>query len=165
MKSALFVIDIQKAFFDISPECARSLNDAIGNINYILPFFRKKGIPVFCIQHIDPDDNLIPGQPGFDIPDSLKILPSDPRIHKTYGNAFNKTPLASLLMEQGIDTVFITGFCAEYCVLSTTRGALDLDLKPILIKDCLASEKPVNIKFVEDIHDLVTFGALEKLLE
>jgi nicotinamidase-related amidase len=164
MKPALLVIDVQKDFFNISPECAKSLDDAIENINLAIAFFHKKGLPVFCVQHMDPEDNLIPGTDGFDIPESLKITPTDLRIHKTYGNAFNKTPLAGKLTEMGVDTVFITGFCAEYCVLSTIRGAMDLDLTPIIIKDCLASATLSNIRFVEDIHDLVTIGAMEKML-
>lgn len=165
MKPALLVIDIQNDFFDISPECARSLNDAIENINPVMAFFRAKEIPVICVQHIEEEDGLLPGTQGFKLPDSLKILPADLHIQKTYGNAFNKTPLAGKLAEMGVDTVFITGFCAEFCVLSTIRGAMDLDLSPIIIKDCLASATLANIRFVEDIHNLVTFGALKKMLE
>lgn len=165
MKPALLVIDIQNDFFNISPECARSLDDAIENINPVMSFFRAKSLPVVCVQHVDAEEGLVPGQKKFDLPDSLAIDANDIHIHKTYGNSFNKTDLADILAQKGVDTVFITGFCAEYCVLSTIRGAMDLDLTPILIKDCIASVKKENIKFVEDIHDLVTFGALEKLME
>jgi nicotinamidase-related amidase len=52
----------------------------------------------------------------------LNILDSDVHIHKTYGNAFNKTSLEDELRKLGVDTVIITGFCAEYCVLSTYRA-------------------------------------------
>jgi nicotinamidase-related amidase len=165
MKPALLVIDIQKDFYNISPDCAQSLDEAIENINPVIAFFREKGLPVICVQHVEPEDNLLPGTPGFEIPDALNIIPSDLRIQKKYGNAFNKTPLAGELAGMGVDTVFITGFCAEYCVLSTTRGAMDLDLTPIIIKDCLASAVLENIHFVENIHDLVTFGALKKMME
>jgi nicotinamidase-related amidase len=165
MKPALLVIDIQKDFYNISPVCSKSLDDAIENINPVIAFFREKGYPVICVQHLEPDDNLVPGEPGFDIPDSLEILPSDLHIHKTYRNSFNKTPLAGKLIELGVDTVFITGFCAEYCVLSTIRGAMDLDLTPIVIKNCVASDNLANITLVENIDDLVTFGALKRMLE
>ncbi len=165
MKPALLVIDIQKEFFNNSPECSKSLEDAIENINPLLAFFREKDLPVVCVQHMDPEDNLLPGQESFDLPESLEILPSDIHIHKMYGNSFNKTKLAKILAEKSVDTVFITGFCAEYCVLSTIRGAMDLDLTPILVRDCIASVKPANIKFVEEIHDLVTVDALKKMLE
>lgn len=165
MKPVLLVIDIQKDFYKISPVCAKSLDEAIENINPVIELFRKKGLPVICVQHVDPEDHLVPGEDGFEIPESLNIIPSDMRIHKTYGNSFNKTPLAGKLAEMGVDTVFITGFCAEYCVLSTIRGAMDLDLTPIVIKDTLASVNPPNIRFVEDVHNMVTYGALKMMIE
>jgi nicotinamidase-related amidase len=165
MKPVLLVIDVQKDFYNISPECARSLDDAIENINPVIELFRQKGFPVICVQHMNPEENLAPGEEGFEIPESLNIIPSDMRIHKLYGNSFNKTPLAGKLAELGVDTVFITGFCAEYCVLSTIRGAMDLDLTPIIIKDTLASATLPNIRFVEDIHEMVTFGALKRMID
>ena len=91
MKPALLVIDIQKAFYDINPATAQSLADAVEYTNAAIALFREKGLPVVCIQHVNPEDNLVPGQPGFDLPDTLHILPSDLHIHKTYGNAFNRT--------------------------------------------------------------------------
>jgi nicotinamidase-related amidase len=94
----------------------------------------------------------------------LNILPTDLHIHKTYGNSFNKTPLAEELQKLGVDTVIITGFCAEYCVLATDRGARDLDLTPIIFRGSLASGVPENIKFVESISDVISYSALKKVL-
>ncbi len=164
MNPALLIIDVQNAFFDISPTTAQSLNEAIDTINAVIAMFREKGLPVISIQHMDEGDNLVPGQAGFDLPDSLNILPSDVHIHKTYGNSFNKTPLAGKLRELGVDTVILTGFCAEYCVLSTCRGAQDCDLTPIILREALASVVPENIKFVESINDVISYGALKKVL-
>lgn len=163
MKPALLVIDVQKAFFD-DPVTTRSLEHAIEYINAAMELFRQRGLPVICIQHMDEQDNLVPGQSGFDLPEALQILPTDLHIHKTYGNAFNKTPLEAHLRELSVDTLIVTGFCAEYCVLSTYRGAKDLDLKPIILKGSLASSTPENIRFVEEISDVVSYGALERLL-
>lgn len=164
MKPALLVIDVQKAFFDISPQTAQSLKEAIEYINAAIALFRERGLPVVAIQHMEPDEKLLPGEPGFDLPESLKLLPTDLNIHKSYGNAFNKTPLAGALREWGVDTVIATGFCAEYCVLSTCRGAEDLDLKPIVLRGSLASSIPENIRFVESISEIVSFGALKAML-
>jgi nicotinamidase-related amidase len=164
MKPALLVIDVQKAFFDISPVTTQSLNDAMLYINAAIALFRERGLPVICIQHMDEDEDLVPGQEGFDLPEGLKISSSDLHIHKTYGNAFNKTPLEGELRKLGVDTVIVTGFCAEYCVLSTARGAEDLDLTPIVLRDSLASGVPENAKFVERISNLVSFGVLSKML-
>jgi nicotinamidase-related amidase len=164
MKPALLVIDVQKAFFDINPAITQSLNEAIETINEAIKLFRQKGLPVISIQHIDEEDQLTPGVPGFDLPESLQILSSDVHIHKTYGNAFNKTPLREKLDELGVDTAILTGFCAEYCVLSTYRGALDQDIKPILLRDSLASVAVENIPFVERINDVISLGALRQVL-
>ena len=164
MKPALLVIDVQKAFFDINPTTTQSLNQAIETINAAIALFREKGLPVISVQHMEETDKLVPGQVGFDLPDTLAVLPSDLHIHKTYGNSFNKTPLEGKLRELGVDTVVVTGFCAEYCVLSTYRGAQDCDLSPIILRESLASVVPENIKFVENISDVISYGALKKVL-
>jgi len=164
VKPALLVIDVQKAYFEHGPTTAASLNEAMVAINAAIALFRQKGLPVISVQHVDDEDGVVPGSPGFDLPDALDILPSDVHIHKTYGNAFNRTPLAEELRTRDIDTAVLAGFCAEYCVLSTYRGAQDLDLTPIILRDALASGVPENIRFVESINDVISFGALKKAL-
>lgn len=165
MKPALLVIDVQKDFYKISKTTAQSLDDAIETINAAIDLFRDKNLPIICIQHLDESDRLVPGSDGFRVPEKVKLLLSDISIHKTYGNAFNQTSLMDKLREFGVDTVILTGFCAEYCVLSTYRGALDVDLTPIMLRDALASTNLEHIQFVERISDVVSLGALKKLLE
>ena len=165
MKPALLVIDVQKQFFNISPVTAQSLDDAIEYINAAIELFREKDLPVICIQHVDKEDKLAPGEDGFEIPDQLDILQADFHVHKTYGNSFNKTPLEAKLRELGVDTVIITGFCAEGCVLATARGAADCDFHAILLRGAIASFKPENIRFVESIQDLISYGALKTFLD
>jgi nicotinamidase-related amidase len=164
VKPALLVIDIQKAFFKRSPETAHSLNQAMPWINTAIDLFRRKQLPIICIQHINAEEGLIPGAEGFDLPEQLNILTTDPHIHKTYSNAFNKTSLQQMLQEQAADTVIVTGYCAEYCVLSTYRGAVDRDLTPIILRGAIASRNPSNIPFVENISELISYGALKKVL-
>jgi nicotinamidase-related amidase len=163
MEAALLVIDVQKEFFDINPTTTQSLDDAIEYINAATALFREKGLPIICVQHMDNGGELVPGKEGFDLPEALDILPTDLHIHKTYGNSFNKTPLEDELRK--LDTVIITGFCAEYCVLATYRGAQDIDLTPIILRGSLASGVRENIRFVESISDVISYGALRKALE
>ncbi|MGD0807927.1 MAG: isochorismatase family cysteine hydrolase [Anaerolineales bacterium] len=165
MKPALLVIDVQKAFFKDNPPAAAALRNATEYINAAIELFRKKNLPVICVQHMNPEDNLVPGQEGFDLPESLKILPTDVHIHKTYPNAFNKTTLAELLRKEGVDTIVVTGFAAEGCVLSTCRGAKDLDLTAIILRNSIVAGKPENAPFVESINEIISYGALEKVLE
>jgi len=164
MKPALLVIDVQKQFFKFGQTTAQSLDDAIEYINAAIELFREKELPIICIQHVDEGNGLVPGKEDFELPESLNVVPSDLHIHKTYGNSFNKTPLQQKLRELDIDTVIVTGFCAEYCVLSTYRGAQDLDFTPIILRGSLASSVPENIKFVESISDIISYGSLKKIL-
>jgi nicotinamidase-related amidase len=164
MKPALLVIDVQKEFFK-NPRTAQSLNDAIEYINAAIDLFREKHLPIVCIQDIDEESGRVPGKDGFQLPQNLNILSSDLHVHKSYKNSFNKTPLAEKLRELGVDTVIITGYAAENCVLSTCRGAEDLDLTPIILRGSLASDNSENIGFVERINNILSYGSLKKILE
>jgi nicotinamidase-related amidase len=161
MKLALLVIDMQKDFFEISPTCTQSLNDAIEYINAAIAIFREKELPVICIQHMNEAENLVPGEEGFEVPEELNVLPTDLHITKTKSNSFIKTQLEEELRKLGVETIILTGFCAEFCVLSTYRGAQDIDFKPIFLRGSLASYEPDRIKFVEDISDVISYGALK----
>jgi nicotinamidase-related amidase len=165
MKPALLVIDVQKRFFTFGPTTAQSLNDAIEYINAAIALFRERNLPIICVQHMDEVERLVPSDEGFGLPDELDILPSDLHVHKTYGNAFNRTSLGDALRDAGADTVIITGFCAENCVLSTYRGAEDLDLTPVILRGSLASGSVESIKFVESISNIISYGVLKKVLE
>jgi nicotinamidase-related amidase len=164
MKAALLIIDVQNRFFKINQACADSLKSAIEYINAAIALFRKKNLPIFVIQHKEEEENLVPSTPDFEVPENLKLEPQDARIIKTYGNSFTKTGLVDKLKELGVDTVIVTGFCAEYCVLSTYRGAQDFDFTPIILRGSIASDNAEHIRFVEEINETVSYGALKTLL-
>jgi nicotinamidase-related amidase len=162
MKLALMVIDMQRAFY--KGEVVAQMDRASEYINAVIPMFEKNGLPVIWVQDVDEEDGVVPGTDGFEFIDSLQPKPDAIRIHKTYGNSFNKTDVDMILKEQGIDTVVMTGYCAEFCVLSTYRGAKDLDYFPVLLKNGIASGEEARKQFVEDISETITYGVLAKLL-
>jgi nicotinamidase-related amidase len=164
MKPALLVIDVQNEFFNVNQACSDSLKFAIEYINAAIDLFRKKNFPIVVVQHKDEERGLVPGNTGFDVPQNVKLVPQDIHIVKTYGSSFTKTGLAEKLKELGVDTVIVSGFCAEFCVLSTYRGAEDFDFKPIILKGSLASDNAEHIRFVEEISETISFGALKTLL-
>lgn len=164
MKPALLVIDLQKAFYN-DPVVKGSMDNAAESINEAVRWFRDKKLPVIWIQHENVGEGPTQGQEDFEFIDKLSPDRGETRIVKRYGNSFNKTGLAGVLAGRSVDTVFVTGFCAEYCVLATDRGARDLDLSPILVRGCLASGKPENIAFVESICDVATMGVVKKMIE
>jgi nicotinamidase-related amidase len=165
MKPALLVIDVQKAFFSDTSARSADLHDAARYINAAIELFRKKNLPVICVQHMNPEDHLVPGQPGFDVPDILNVLPGDTHIHKTYGNAFTKTPLAETLRTLGVDAVVVTGFAAEGCVLATVRGAEDYDFTSIILRSSIIGGRPGVAPLVESINEIISYDVLEKVLE
>jgi nicotinamidase-related amidase len=166
MKAALLVIDMQKAFQNSSPVTAESYEQAIPQINAAIDLFREQQLPVISIQHIEEEYDVVPGTRGFEVIDELKILDTDLHIHKTYGNAFNKTPLQAELNKLGVDTLILSGYCAEYCVLSTYRGAQDVDLRPLILSEALASDDPQNIPFVQRVNQVIGYESLkEKMAE
>jgi len=164
LKPALFVIDIQKDFFNLNQACSDSMKSAIEYINAAIDLFRKKNLPIVVVQHKNEERGLVPGNPDFDVPESVKLERQDIRIVKTYGNSFTKTGLAEKLRELGVDIVIETGFCAEFCVLSTYIGAQDFDFTPIILKGSLASDNAEHIRFVEEITETISLGALKTLL-
>jgi nicotinamidase-related amidase len=164
MKPALLIIDVQNKFFNVNQGCSDSLKSAIEYINAAIGLFREKNFPIVVIQHKDEEQDLIQGNSGFNMSEKVKLEPQDIHIIKTYGNSFTKTGLAEKLKELGVDTVIVSGFCAEFCVLSTYRGAEDFDFKPIILKGSLASDNAEHIRFVEEISETVSFGALKILL-
>ena len=162
MKPALLVIDMQKAFYG-DPRVKASMDSAAENINPVLSWFRKKALPVYWIHHTE-EGGPLEGQPDFEFIDALVKKEGEPRIIKRYQNSFAKTGLGEMLSAQGVDTVFVTGFCAEYCVLSTCRGARDLDLTSILVRGCAASDNAEHIRFVEEINDVISVNLVKSYL-
>jgi len=163
MKMALLIIDLQKAYYN--DKTKESMASACEYINAIIPFFRKKNLPIVWVQQKDEEDGAIPGQPGFEFIDQLKPEQQDYRITKEYGNGFNKTNCFDIIKKNGIDTIVITGFCAEYCVLSTYRGAQDLDLSPVILKNAISSDNKEHIKMVEEISNVISYGILSKVID
>lgn len=162
MKPALMIIDMQKAYYG-GPTVAQ-MDDAAAYINATIPVFREKGLPIVWVYNEDEEDGAVPSAEPYEFIDALQPQEGDIKINKTYGNSFNKTNADEVLKEHGVDTIVMTGFCAEYCVLSTYRGAKDLDYFPILLKNGIASVSKENKEFVENISETMTWGVMRKMI-
>lgn len=164
MRAALLVIDMQKHYAFACEEKKKIALSVVPCINSVIELFRSKELPIICIQHMDKEEGVVPGTDKFENIEQLGIAANDIHIIKTYGNAFNKTNLAETLQALDVDTVILTGYCAEYCVLSTYRGAEDMDLLPIIVRNAIASGNMEHIRFVENINEVISLGALKAAL-
>ena len=163
MKPVLMIIDMQKAYYN--DKTGPSMDAAVEYINGTIPIFREKGLPIVWVYNEDEEDGAVPGKESYEFIDSLTPEDGDIKINKTYGNSFNKTNADEMLKSLGVDTILLTGFCAEYCVLSTYRGAKDLDYFPVLLKNGIASVSKENREFVENISETMTWGVMRKMVQ
>ncbi len=162
LKPALLVIDIQNAFLPRMSEQDRK--SALVYINGAIRRFHDKGFPVIRIYHSDPGGPQ-PGTEAFEFPKSMLTTSADPMIVKTYGNAFNKTGLDKLLKEKGCNVLFLCGLSADACVLATYQGAQDLDYDAFLIREALLSPDSSRTRFVIDLCETVSYGALKTIVK
>ncbi len=162
-KQALLIIDLQKVSY--RGESAIQMDSAVEHIQAVLPLFRAKKLPIIWIQDMEEGEGVVPGTEPFELIPPLEPVEGDYRIVKTYSNSFTKTDLHDILQREGVDTVVISGYCAEYCVTSTLVGAQDRDYAAILYRGGIASGSKENLQAVEQAYDVVSYGALQAWLK
>lgn len=165
MRPGLLIIDLQKAYY--RGAAVNPIDSATVYINEVLPWFRDANLPIAWIHNIDEESGVVPGKEGFEFIASLLPMDSnvERRFHKHYGNSFNKTGLHAFMQENDIDTLIITGYSAESCVLSTYRGALDLDYTPVILRSAIASSNSERIRFVSEISEIISYQALKAAMK
>jgi len=105
------------------------------------------------------------GTDQFEFPASVLIKPDDPRVIKTYPDAFNKTDLDKVIKEKGSNTLFLCGLSAVGCVLATWIGAQNNDYKAFLIKDAIMSHNEDYTKNIEVMFDAVGPDVVDLILK
>jgi nicotinamidase-related amidase len=163
IKPALIVIDIQNQFLPMMDQEGKDFTFFV--INAYIDGFRSAGLPVVRIYHSDPKWGPTPGTPEFEFPEEIHIKPEDPKVIKTYGDAFNKTDLEKVLRDMEVNTVFLCGLSATGCVISTYIGAKNHDFKTFLIKDGMLSHKKEYTEQIEIIFEAVGYEVVEVMLE
>lgn len=163
MNPALLIIDVQKEFLPMMSEGDQEM--AIEMMNWSIWVFRKFDLPVIRVYHTDVEWGLNEDSPGFAFYDSLKILPDDPMIIKTYPSSFTKTTLDEILKEKGINTLFLCGLSSVGCVLATYMDAASHDYKAFLVKDALLSHKEEYTNNVEEMFNAMDLETIMYMIE
>jgi nicotinamidase-related amidase len=164
MKPALLVQDIQNVWLyepDSNQGLRRSVEKRLDLINEAIAWFRRKKLPIIVGYTIDKEIGLLPGKWSFEVPPTVKIRKTDPKVTKLHASAFANPDLGALLRGKGCDTLVIVGLSASGCVLATYFGALDWDIQPYVLKGCVASAKEKHVRFAEEICDTVTLKDLD----
>lgn len=165
MKPVLLVIDVQNFVLDGFPGYSESVSKHTKTMNDAIALFRRKGLPLVIVYHEDRELGPRPGTRAFAFHESIEVKQSDPMVVKNYPNAFNKTPLADMLLGMGCDTVFIVGLSAIGCAMATYHGAIDLDLEPYFVHDAVAADTEEHVRMAEEICRTINMAELEKKLD
>lgn len=132
MKSALLVIDVQRALFEPAPADADAV---VERINALAQAARRAGAAVIFVQHETGHGALAAESEGWQLLPALQVAASDQRVRKTTPDAFLRTDLPARLHEQGIQRVVVCGYACEFCVDTTVRRAAALGYAVTLAAD------------------------------
>ncbi len=154
---ALLVIDMQKALFEGSSKRYDS-KGVIKRVNTLIEKARKKGIPIFFIQHNgSEDDDLLPKSNGWQILEGIDYRKGDKTIDKKCCDSFCHTDLESALRKVHADKLIITGCCTDFCIDTTVRQAASKGYEVIVAADAhTTADKPyLDAKIIIEHHNFV----------
>ncbi|MBX7447983.1 isochorismatase family protein [Mycolicibacterium sp. 3033] len=127
--TALLVVDVQN---DVVAGAFRR-DTVLANIARLVDRARRAGTPVIWVRHHDND--LRHGSHGWQIATELSPADDEPIIDKTYGDAFEATPLERALADRGVGRLIVTGAETDACVRSTLHGAFVRGYDVTLVAD------------------------------
>jgi len=118
-RTALLVIDVQRALFDPPPFEA---DEVIVRINALAARARAAGVPVIFVQHEDAAELAVDSS-GWELAPHLVAERGDLRCAKRTPDSFHGTELHALLAERDVRHVLVCGYASEFCVDTTVRSA------------------------------------------
>lgn len=157
---AILVVDLTKQFSDEAWPLGRSdTGDAtVAAVADLLAAGRDAGVPIVYVTGRGPDDSIEPFGPErvsksvgghFDAEEGNEIRPEiapetgELVIRKPRRSAFFGTQLDSLLREQGVDTLVVTGMVTSGCVRSTVSDAFQRDYRVVVPEECVGDRAVV----------------------
>jgi len=138
----------------------RNNPDAESNMARLLKEWRRRGRPVFHIQHMstESDSPLRPELPGNAIKAIVAPQDREPVIPKKVNNAFLGTDLRERLERAMIQSLVIVGLTTDHCVSTTARMAGDLGYKTVVVADATAAHEKRSFDgshySADVVHDL-----------
>ena len=139
---ALLLIDLQKGWEHTEHWGGNRNNPEAEKVaKALLEMWRNHGLPVFHIIHSskDPNSELHPSKPGYEMLDEFKPKAGEPLIVKQVNSGFIGTDLKEQLEKAGLNTLVIAGLTTNHCVSTTTRMAGNFGFEVYLVADATAT--------------------------
>ncbi|WP_285362908.1 isochorismatase family protein [Microbacterium sp. LMC-P-041] len=127
-RRALIVIDPQQEYFSgLLPIQYPPRDESIQRIGDAIDAAERAGIPVVVVQHTAGDGAPVfnPTTPEFRLHPSLEERDSSAWKHvvKNYSSIFPETGIHDWLRENEIDTIALTGYMTNNCILASAADA------------------------------------------
>jgi len=127
--SALLVIDLQagvlEGCFDADAVVART--------RALVERARAATVPVVWVQH--EEEEMPRGSTAWQLVAGLEPAPDEPRVCKSFCDAFADTPLRSLLERTGVRRLVIAGAQSDHCIRTTAQRAAVEGYSVTLVSD------------------------------
>jgi maleamate amidohydrolase len=151
-RSALLVVDFTVGFNDPALFGGGNIDPAVKRSVALLEFFRQKKLPVAFTRIVYADDGsdagvfcmkvpslrmLVDRHPAGGIVPDLEPQKGELVIRKTQASAFFGTGIAPWLVQQGADTVVVTGCTTSGCVRASVIDACSHNFRTIVATDCV----------------------------
>lgn len=150
-KAALLIHDMQDYFLDFWGQDSALVKLLVARIKHLRSLCKSQGIPVFYTAQPTeqtPEERALLNDvwgPGVTKHPERKAIASqiapeegDVVLCKWRYSAFQRSPLQSILKEQGRDQLIICGVYAHIGCLTTATDAFMNDIKPFMVADALA---------------------------
>ena len=127
-RTALLVIDVQRAFDDADYWGPRNNPACEANVGALIEEWRATGRPLVYVRHdsAEPGSPLTPGTPGNAFMDVVSGEP-DLLVTKNVNSAFYGDPdLDAWLREREIGSIAVCGITTNHCVETTARMGANL---------------------------------------
>ena len=142
MTQALVLIDLQNDYFPGGTMELVGAERAVERAATLLDAFRRKGLPVFHIQHIATRPTatfFLPGTAGAEIHRGVQPGVGERVVTKHFPNGFRETTLLEDLRSAGASKLTFAGMMTHMCVDTTVRAAADLGFECSLAQDGCAT--------------------------
>ncbi len=110
----------------------------LATIGRLVDNARAAGVPVAWVQDVGED--RVPDSVPWQIVPELVPADDEPRVDKSYGDAFEDTDLEPILARLGVGRLFVAGAQTDACIRSTLHGAFVRGYDTVLVADAHTSE-------------------------